>query len=160
MTKSENIPTAPTTPEPPRLVWMALHSDLYYTNTANADPKAAALESFNDFGDDEPVTVAEFTVSDVADMLPDDLFGQFLENLAENLHDSYTEDSAEGEMLNALYDNGRNKAPDEVNALLRPVFEAWWRKHAEGFGVTACYTATGKELTFTAEELKALEAQQ
>lgn len=148
----------PAPAEPPRLVWMALHGDLYDTNTANADPKAAALESFTDFGDDEPVTVAEFKVSDVTAMLPDDLFDGFLEGLADSLIESYIDYSAEGEMLDSLYGNGSGKTPGEVNALLRPVFEAWWRTHAAGFGVDACYTATGRELTYTAEELKAQEA--
>lgn len=149
-----------TTPEPKRLVWMAIRSDIYYPETAKADPHTAALEYLNNFGDEEPFTIAEFEMSDVVNMLPNDLFGQFLENLAENLHDGYTEDSAEGEMLDALYHRARNEktpAHEEVNALLRPAFEGWWRKHATDFGVHACYTATGKTQTFTPKEIKTLE---
>ena len=148
-----------TTPEPTQLVWLALKSDFAYFEAARPDPKVVALTASDGFRDDETITVTEFKVTDVADMLPDDLFGLFLKNLSETLRDGYPDESAQGEMLNALSGTGSEKASEEVNALLRPAFEVWWRRHAARFGVENCYTATGRELTFRVEELLSLEDQ-
>lgn len=141
------------------LIWMEQRSDLYSPDTAAPAPLTAALEAFEG-GDEEDVTVAQFRASDVVTMLPDNLFGWFLEMLAQSMYEQFPDSCAESEMLDALYykRGERNPVHAEVEALLRPTFEKWWRTHAAGFGVRAHYASTGLEQTFTVAELR--QAQQ